>query len=224
MNRIALCLVSAVLVACTQDNGVAVHNNPPEVAFVLPADNSWAYSGVPMEFVATITDDITANEELTTSWTSTIDGYLAGTESVEGDALSMTIDEGLSVGEHLITLQIVDGSGETAEDTVTVDMVQNAAPSCSFIKPVDGDVFDQGEVVEFLAYFQDEEDMENLDLLEIVWDGGSLDTTDWPTHGDSQGKARLSLYDLPVGSYSVGYEVYDLAGDFSNTSVTFSVQ
>lgn len=224
MNRIALYLVSTVLIACTQDSGVAVHNNPPEVAFVLPADNSWAYSGVAMEFVATITDDITANEDLTTSWTSTIDGYLAGTESVEGEALSMTIDEGLSVGVHLITLQIVDSSGETAEDTVTVEMVQNASPSSSFIKPQPGEIFAQGEVVEVLAYFQDEEDMENLDLLEIVWADGGLDTTDWPTNGDSDGKARFSLYDLPVGSYSLGYEVYDLAGDFSNSSVTFSVE
>ncbi len=224
MNRLSICLASCLLVACTQDSGVAVHNNAPEVSFVLPADNSWAYAGVAMEFMATITDDITANEDLTTSWTSTIDGYLSGTESVDGEALSMVIDEGLSVGEHVITLQIVDGSGETAEDVVTVEMVQNSAPSASFIKPQENDVFAHGDLVEVLAYFQDEEDMENLDLLEVVWESGDLDSSEWPTHGDSQGKVRLSLYDLPVGNYSLGYEVYDLAGDFSNTAVSFSVE
>ena len=224
MPRLLLGLTATVLVACTQDSGVAVHNNPPEVAFVLPADGSWAYAGVPFELVATITDDITANEDLTFSWTSTLDGYLVGDEVVEGETVTMTIGDGLSVGEHVVTLQVVDSEGETAEDSVTVELVLNEAPTCSFIKPNEGDTFAYGDVIEVLAYYQDEEDFENLSSLEIIWDGGELDTADWPTHGDSEGKARFSLYDMPVGNYALAYEVYDLGGAFSNTSVTFSVQ
>jgi hypothetical protein len=216
-------LAAPALAACTQDTGVAVHNNPPEVAFVLPSDGSWAYAGVPMEFVATITDDITANDDLVFSWTSTLDGYIAGDEVIEGSTVSMVIEEGLSVGEHEITLQVVDGNGESAEDVVFVEMVQNSAPVVSFIKPQTNQRFTYGDVVNVMGYIQDTEDSENLDLLDIIWEG-TVDLTDAALHSDSTGRARFDIYDVPIGSYSLGFEVTDLAGDTATASVSFTVE
>lgn len=223
MSRTIAPLTLLLLVSCTQDAGVAFHNNPPDVAFVLPADGSWAYAGVPMDFVATITDDITANEDLTTQWTSTIDGYIVGEETIEGEALTLHVTEGLSIGEHVITLQLVDGEGETAEDSVTVEMVQNSAPTCSFIKPQQGEVFALGDVIPVLAYVQDVEDTENLDLMLFEWEG-TMDLSGAPEYGTSSGQGRFDLVDVPAGSHSISYRIYDLAGDSSSASVSFSVE
>ncbi len=223
MNLRFLLVASISLVACTQDTGVAVHNSPPDVSFVLPADGSWAYSGVPMEFVATITDDHTPNEDLTFAWTSTLDGYIVGEEVVEGETLSMIVAEGLSVGEHVISLQVVDGDGETAEDTLTVESIRNHMPTLSFIKPQQNSVLAAGDVVQVVAYVQDEEDTDNLDLLEFVWEG-TIDLTDAPLYGDSTGRARFDVSGVSEGNHSLSVEVFDLAGDSSTAGVSFSVE
>ncbi len=224
MSRLLPLALIVATVACTQDTGVAVHNSPPEVAFILPVEGSWAYVGVTVEFVATITDDLTANEDMTLTWASDLDGYLPGEEVLEGETVTLTVDAGLSSGFHTVTLSVVDGDGETSEDQVGLEVVPNTTPECSFTKPRPGSVFSVDDVIEVVAYVQDDEDTDNLDLLTVVWGGYVEGMEGLPEHPDNTGRARFDLEDTPVGSYNVSYEAADLGGSTCSASASFSVE
>jgi len=107
-------------VADISDATFTVPNRPPEAEIVSPQAGSTYAISQTVSFDGWAYDVETgtmADEQL--SWTSDIDGLLG-----EGAVLSVA---GLSEGEHTITFAADDGMGGTANDTVSITIIEDPA-------------------------------------------------------------------------------------------------
>ena len=77
-----------------------------------------------------------ATEDLTLTW-STADGPLAGTETREGDEVSLTLSEPLALGAYTLSLQATDERAASGSDSVGITVVASAPPEITFATPLD---------------------------------------------------------------------------------------
>jgi fibronectin type 3 domain-containing protein len=96
-----------------------VNDPPTNVIITSPEDLAKITVGEYLIFVGECFDpDINYGDKLTFSWYSSINGTLG-----QGKTLR---DIHLGVGEHLITLEVTDSSGETSQDAITVTVLEGA--------------------------------------------------------------------------------------------------
>ena len=94
-------------------------NDAPNVNIIEPAPPVSFLQGTPVSFVAELDDDIDLAEDLTVLWTSHLDGALVGEAwSAEDQAGFGTV--ALSAGDHLITVEVLDSSKESATDSLEI--------------------------------------------------------------------------------------------------------
>lgn len=98
----------------------------PEVHITSPDDASQFLLGDEITFKGVATDNNTSGDELTFTWTSSKDGELAG--AISGDGQSVLFRDDLSLGTHIVTLEVVDIDGELGEDTVTIVVGEEEEP------------------------------------------------------------------------------------------------
>ena len=78
-------------------------------------------------------------DSLTVSWTSSLDGVLEG-EFNTRFFIDVIAEPGLSEGEHLLTLEVLDSTGKNARDVVAITVLaENTNPTCGIEFPTDGD-------------------------------------------------------------------------------------
>lgn len=103
---------------CTDSVLVAVSSRP-EVSIDAPSDGDVVAQGADVVFSGTVTDAEDAAVDLSLAWTSDVDGLLwsAGADS---SGLTTFQTDTLSLGTHIITLDVVDSVGLDARDTLTL--------------------------------------------------------------------------------------------------------
>ncbi len=90
----------------------------PDVLITSPDDGVDVTPGSELTFRGEASDSDTPVEALEFRWWSDVDGDLTGAISAEGS--SILFWDGLSVGTHLVTLEVEDEDGEVGQDSVTV--------------------------------------------------------------------------------------------------------
>ncbi len=112
--------------------------------------NASAGSGI--DFAASAVDPEDGDLAASLSWSSSIDGPLAGT----GPAFTET----LSAGNHSVIASVSDSSGLAGAAAVPVNMLvaSNAAPSVQVLTPQNGDQIAAGNPATFTARADDAED------------------------------------------------------------------
>lgn len=90
----------------------------PNVVITAPDDGTTVTTGSEITFTGEGNDSSTAGDDLAFSWSSDIDGDLAG--AISGDGQSVLLIGSLSANTHIITLSCVDTDGETGSDSITL--------------------------------------------------------------------------------------------------------
>jgi len=94
----------------------------PEVTILTPEDFASFDPGESITFQGEAVDATTPPDELVFTWASDVDGVLDG--ALSGDGQSIVIASEMSVGEHSVTLSVVDGDGETGTASITVSVAE----------------------------------------------------------------------------------------------------
>ena len=177
-------------------------------------------AGTPIVFVAVISDDYTALEDLAFVFGSDPQGGLDGELELRDGGVRFT-SEPLDQGIHTITISVIDEDAEVGEDTLTLEVLPNTTPTISILSPAAGQAYEEGAEVFVDIQVTDttEEDLRDL-VLSWTVDGEALSTTSSP---DDEGLASLHLVDLALGIHTVAVIATDTPGDTATDSTEFDL-
>ncbi|MCB9758554.1 MAG: FG-GAP repeat protein [Alphaproteobacteria bacterium] len=105
------------------DTSLTVKNDPPEVVILEPVDGAEHTAGVTITLVARAMDRETASADLELIWTSSVGGRLTGDATVTGDDHTLTLPDGLPVGEHTIEVVALDAEGASESDAIALTVL-----------------------------------------------------------------------------------------------------
>jgi hypothetical protein len=106
-----VCLLGA---AACGDRGLTVNynNQDPEVSIQWPTPELDLPANTSITLVAIAADPETEPADLSLTWTSSLDGPLATGEWTRvGEEVSLTLANGLSEGDHTLTIAVADEDG-----------------------------------------------------------------------------------------------------------------
>lgn len=156
------------------------------------------------------------NGSVTVVWTGIdedtgIDHYAVSADGESWTNVSATQETFLlPEGTHTLLVRAYDLTGNFNESGVTV-IVDMTSPSLEILSPEDGSYNSTGNVtVTWVA----EDATAGIDRSEVSVDGG-----DWTTANGTS----YALSELDEGSHTVQVRAYDLAGNFNESSVSFTV-
>jgi hypothetical protein len=114
---------------------------PPVATISGPSDGSITNEGDEVSFTAHGSDDTTDALALLVTWASDLDGEL-DTDGADSSGAIGFVTASLSIGRHTVTLQVADGDGLYAVDTL--DLTVNGLPSAPTLSltPSDPDTTD----------------------------------------------------------------------------------
>ena len=214
-------LVFGLSVLGCVDNGVSVHNTPPEVVFSKPTNGQIFREREEVFLAATVKDKEDRMADLTVQWEISPDGELSGDQSVEGDEVFLNLGKFLDPGDYTVTLTAMDPRGDHGEDTVTFTIKPNEPPTADILVPAENDKVVFGGAARILLQVQDP-DEHDLNDLELQW-GGAAALGHPPAQPNSDGSAEFYLLDLDLGLYSLSVTVIDALGATDSDSVVFEV-
>jgi hypothetical protein len=199
-------------------------NNPPDCGITAPASGSSDDVGVMVDFVGEATDPDVPAETLLVQWSSDLDGTLwAGNAGADGSTTLST--DALVLGTHRITLTVTDDRGVVCVDDIIYTV--GSPPTVSIDQPFDGDLVNEGELVEFLGTIADEQSLPGM--LDVRWVSdidGVLDTTPSADMGVAEGDAAQVGFDtsgLSAGTHTITLQATDGDGMYGEDSIAFQV-
>jgi len=221
--------VTLSLAVNNPDNGAAtseislniIANTAPSIDIVLPQTNDGPYySDYQITFASTVSDNEDDPSALVVSWESDLDGTL----SVSGTPDSKGYQEGsgqLTPGEHTLIATVTDTTGlaTSTETTLSVNGPNNA-PNCEITAPLDGDIFEEGDPIQFIGTATDNDI--DTDQLTVVWDSdkdGEL-SSGIPA---SDGETTFTDDTLSLTNHTITLTVTDEIGATCSQTVTVKV-
>jgi len=215
-----LFVVSALLtLSCSDKPNINTYNTAPTATISLPADGSVFPAGEVVTFTGVVKDNQQDPDTLSLSWTSDQGGLLNDDPS-DSEGIVKFSANGLSVGEHLITLLAIDEEGISSEDWTTLTVSDSDdAPTLTIVSPEEDDVGYEFEEYEFEAYVDDEQDNASSLVFGITsdLDDDFCDVIPLP-NGVVQCDAELS-----VGVHTLLFAVEDTDGNVATGSAIFEV-
>lgn len=192
----------------------------PEVGIEEPVDDTYYYGDQKLLFrghVSDVEDDLS---DLTITWKSSLDGVLDISTEPNGDG-SLEDTSLLSVGEHDISLSVVDSQGKEASAEVRITVVEtNSNPSCSINSPENLAAAEYGQTLSFDGVVSDvESGMENL---AVTW-SSDKDGTLGGGFPFQDGSVNLSLNTLSLNTHLISLRVDDSAGGVCIDTLLVSV-
>ncbi len=139
------------------------------------------------------------------SWTSSMDGAIGSS-----DTFSIS---SLSIGNHVITVQVYDSSSPNKTATHQVVINIRGKPVVTILQPSDGEHFQYGIPITFIATAIDPEDGDITS--QIIWRGSDSSVI------GSGGTVTIGSWS--IGPHTVSAEVTDTSLFFSSTTVSFVV-
>ncbi len=203
---------------------------PPQVTIVAPDDSEGPVGflqGDTVELVASVSDSYDAVTDLVVAWDTTYldtDGAQQqedlATTPVEEDGRTTLLVSNLAVGTHTIRCTATDTDGQSAADFVNLEIGSfDEIPTIEIGSPEDGDSYDEGDTIDFLAVATDDGNVVELD---IAWHSDS-DGYMGGNPPNPNGLTTLSTADLTPGDQEVTVWATDLAGNSASDVVTFTI-
>jgi hypothetical protein len=180
----------------------------PTARIEAPLVGAHYYSDQPVDLLAWVSDEEDGEEQLSVSWSSSLDGELglSGRPGADGRLEESTT---LSEGLHVLTLTATDLDEQVGSDSVEVEVgPPNRTPPCAWMSPGEGEILDPAAPVE-LAVEASDPDVGPA-LLSLSW-SSDLDGDLGPVELDAEGLA-LAERSLSPGWHSLRAEVVDEAG------------
>ncbi|MEZ4239124.1 MAG: MopE-related protein [Myxococcota bacterium] len=208
----------ALLTACSNDIGLNEKGNVEPAAVInAPAAGSAFDSTQVVPLQGTVTDGNGLADIRTVTWSSNLDGVLGTPESTAPDGDGTTrASVTLSVGNHVVSLVVVDAAGESGEDSIDVvvgDVVQE--PSATIDAPGNFDQFLPGDPVVLQGRVDDRQ--QAPDTLLVTWQIVD-NTTDVLEDGiesvpDAAGRVSDDWIATRPGAFKIVLEVTDDDGN-----------
>ena len=215
-----LVLIAALgLSTSCSERGVKVYNSPPAISLTNPTEGSAYNEGDTTTFEALVEDDQDSPQDLEIYWQSDLDGVLAQA-TADADGYVSFATNNLTVGNHLITVQVIDSSAESSDDSVGISITDLAdAPTVGWVRPTAGEYGIQDVAFEFVTVVGDLQD--NLPDL-VVTLSSDVDGTICMPIPDAVGSASCDGT-LSVGAHTLTAMVTDLDGNFGEAQAYFEV-
>ncbi|MCB9763191.1 MAG: putative metal-binding motif-containing protein, partial [Alphaproteobacteria bacterium] len=112
-------------------------------------------------------------------------------------------------GEERVTLEVVDGEGAWADDTVILVVERGEAPTAEILTPESGDTFFVDDPIGFIGLVADDDD--DLADLVITWESDLDGILSLPGVPDGNGLTRGDTF-LSEGTHTITLWVEDPSG------------
>ena len=223
-------LAALVILGCP-DHEIDRIMTPPEVEIVSPDDelDTPEYpAGELVEIVASISDSYDSPPDIVVEWASAFvdnDGAQQelelGNTGVGEDGRTTLATSTLPWGVHTIRCTATDSDDLVASDYVNIAILDvDTAPSVEIGSPEDGDVFQEGDMINFLAVATDDHD---VTLLSVAWHSNF----DGYIGGDPaapNGMITMTTDTLTAGEQEVTVWVTDEFSNSSSDTVAFVIE
>ncbi|MEC7986136.1 MAG: hypothetical protein VX278_13310, partial [Myxococcota bacterium] len=191
-------------------------NSNPTCSITAPSEGAASVFGALANFMGEVDDVDIGPSTLSVEWNSSRDGILSTTlPDTSGNVLFT--HHGLSRGEHEITMTVRDERGAECSDSIT--HIVGTPPSIHVQSPGDGDLYLEGDIVNFGATVLDSE--EAASGLQIEWSSDR----DGVLHTDAPNSAGASTFSevLSPGWHIVRLTATDSVGLYSEDTVSVLV-
>ena len=120
--RFSLIVIGLICLSCSSEKGLTVYNQAPSVTIFDPFDDEVFDAGAVVSFSARIGDDQDPVDALTRVWRS--DRHdLGGAEiSLSADGVATMTTGVLGLGDHEISLTVIDSKGQESTDFVQIEL------------------------------------------------------------------------------------------------------
>ena len=213
-------VVAVATMACSNESSVRRVSVPPDAAITWPADGEIIRQGVYEEvlFTGEAGDSYTPFSDLTLMWT--LDGISFDGEASLDEVVSWEVpEEGMTLGEHLLSLTVEDSDGAQAVAAVAYVVAGPwGSPDVQITRPEeDGLPFALGSEV----HFQGEATDLTTDPRDLVhvWSSDRDGVFKGVLVGED-GVSAVFKSDLSVGEHLVTLEVTDEDGEVGTDSIT----
>jgi hypothetical protein len=213
------CLPICLLLAgCPSEDGLVRHNEPPEITLTNPAAGAQISPHAPLRISAYLSDDATPIEGIAVSASSSVVGPLEGEVALSDELWQLTLAAPLPPGPHTLSVRAVDSEGAVAEASVSIEMVENRAPTVVFLQPSAAAITLDGDDLAVRVQVTDDAP---LDGLSLQWadDAAGLG----PPGVDADGYAAFTLESVPPGPLALRVVAADAAGLYATASVSLDV-
>ncbi len=188
-----------------------VVNNPPVVNITAPANGTWFFNGTMISFTGTgvdVEDGVLSGNSL--RW------LFDGVNRFNGTSVNYN---GLSVGNHTITLNGIDSQGLTGTALITIHInstngtINGTAPVANITAPANGSWFFNGTMISFTGT--------GVDVEDGVLSGNSLR---WLFDGVNLFNGTFANYNgLSVGAHTITLNVIDSTSLTGTASITINI-
>jgi hypothetical protein len=201
-------LAAALPLAACMDSGISACHDSLELGILSPAPNDHFAQGFPIPVTANVrsTCGIDLESEGFFVLTSTEEGELGGSWRLDEGQVTFETDALLRLGDHLLTLRGVTSDGSSGEDTVSITIVENEAPTVDLTTPDElGADFSEAEGAHIRGWVHD--NAEPLASLRLSWTINGEDYAG-PEHADKNGEIDF-VAQVPGGCHSISVTVTD---------------
>jgi hypothetical protein len=168
------CVPLVLLLGCTAEVIVDNKPNSPPMAVINePASGSAYLATEVISFLGVVSDADGLDDIQTVTWTSTLDGEIGDPATAAPDTEGFSRTSGLlSVGNHGITLRVVDHDGAIADASVNIAVGDaQQAPTVALDMPLNLAQFIPGDVVELAGSVSDlQQPADTLTVTFIITD------------------------------------------------------
>ena len=163
-------------------------NSAPACSITAPQNGDANAEGELVIFEANATDADISSSDLLISWASDKDGDIGTSTADSAGNVSFAYTD-LSVNTHTITMTVADELGETCVANVIYTV--GTPPTISIDNPINGETYDEGEILTFTATVDDNEDQPNNIALSWYSDlDGEISTQSATSSGLGSRRAR----------------------------------
>ena len=185
---------------------VGGENHVPTCSIIEPLNTSSHGLGVFVPFRAVADDEDIPNEQLDVEWSSDVDGVF-DTGSPGNNGNVFTLYNGLSLGEHVITLQVTDDAGVSCIDQISISV--GYAPMVNISHPLQGGIYGVGEPLLLEGTVSDVE--EAAEQLQIFW-VSDVDGEIYRGNADLDGQTSTMTDQLSPGNHLISLIAVDGLG------------